>query len=186
MRKLSLPRRRTTAGQSVVEFALILPVMLILLLGIADFARVYTTMLSVESAAREAADYGTFGADRWRWDTWKNTEAEMQRRACVASSNLPDYEGLDDVCTNPSFDYCLTTSTGGTCDEFDDAKSCDDPDRAPPCTVTVTLTYDFHLLIPANFEVNGIRYGLPSTITLSRDSTFAMTDLTVATPAPGP
>jgi len=184
MRTLSLPRRHPAAGQSVVEFALVLPIMLILLLGIADFARVYTTMLSVESAAREAADYGTFGAERWRTDTYANTVVEMRRRACVASSNLSDYQGPDDACTNPGFAYCLTPAPGATCGPLDPVQACDDPDRATPCTVTVTLTYDFHLLVPANFEVNGIRYGLPATIALTRDSTFAMTDLTIATPAP--
>lgn len=167
--------------------------MLILLLGILDMARIYTTMLSVESAAREAADYGTtLGAGKWQDGAPRTaTEAEMQRRACVAASDLPDYVDPDNDpttgnCTNPSFDYCAITSTGGACGAYDPTAGCEDPLRAPPCAVTVTLTHDFHLLAPLNFEFMGVEYGIPSTLTFSRDSTFAMTDIDLAPGAPGP
>jgi hypothetical protein len=49
--------------------------------------------------------------------------------------------------------------------------------------VTVTLTHDFSLLAPLNFEFMGVEYGFPSTLTFERDSTFAMTDIDLA---PGP
>lgn len=173
------PGHDRARGQSVVEFAMVLPLMLVLLLAVADFARIYTTMLTVESAAREAADYGTFGAERWRTDTYLITEAEMERRACVASRNLPEYEGPDGDCANPSLDYCLDARGGLGCLPLDPAQTCDDPDRSEPCTLTVTLTYNYRLLLPLNFELFGATYGVPSSITFSRDSTFAMTDLTL-------
>lgn len=184
--------QRRPAGQSIVEFALVLPVMLILLLAIVDLARVYTTMMSVESAAREAADYGTtLGAVRWTDDGTRTvTETEMERRACVAASDLPDYADPDNDpqnggCTNPTFTYCIIASTGGPCSAFDPASGCEDPLRAPPCVVTVTLGYDFSLLAPLNFEFMGVRYGFPSTLSFERDASFAMTDIDLA-PTPGP
>ena len=81
----------------MVEFALVLPIMLILLFGILDLARVYTTMMGVESAAREAADYGTtLGAGKWQDGLPRaDTEAAMQHRACVAARNLTDYTDPD-------------------------------------------------------------------------------------------
>lgn len=184
--------KRGRAGQSVVEFALVLPLMLIMLLAIVDLARIYTTMMSVESAAREAADYGTtLGAGKWQDGTPRtSTEAEMQRRACVAASNLPDYADPDNDpttgnCTNPSFAYCIVASSGGPCSPYDPAAACEDPLRAPPCAVTVTLTYDFRLIAPMNIEVMGVQYGFPSSLDFERDSTFAMTDIDLA-PAPAP
>lgn len=168
----------------MVEFALVMPIMLILLVGIFDLARIYTTMVSVESAAREAADYGTtLGAGKWQEGAPRDdTVAEMKRRACVASKNLPDYGDPDNDpsngCVNPSFAFCVTPSVGGTCSAtIDPAAACDDPLRPTPCTVTVTLAYEFRLLAPMNIEFYGTRFGLPSTLTFARNSTFAMTDI---------
>lgn len=174
-------------GQSLVEFALVVPLMLIVLLAVLDFARIYTTMMSVESAAREAADYGTtLGAGKWQAGAPViGTVREMERRACVASRNLPDYRDPDGNpatgCANPQFDYCLTASVGGTCGPVNPAAGCENPLRSDPCTVTVTLTHEFKLFAPFNIEVSGIRIGLPSTITFQRDSTFAMTDIDLST-----
>lgn len=49
------PRSVEPRGQSLVEFALILPVLLILLLGVVDFGRAVAAYNSVSNAARTAA-----------------------------------------------------------------------------------------------------------------------------------
>jgi hypothetical protein len=173
--------RRSARGQSVVEFALVLPILVILMIGIIDLARIYTTMLSVESAAREAADFGTFGSQKWGAAVYSvpldGTEAKMEHRACVAASDLPDYVGPDDSCSNPTFSYQLSSDRGATWVDYDPALACDDPTREPPCWVKVTLQYDFRLLVPLNMEVFGVRYGIPNSLTFERSSIFAMTDL---------
>lgn len=43
-------------GQALVEFGLILPLLLILLLGIADFGRIFAASIIAEAAARNAAE----------------------------------------------------------------------------------------------------------------------------------
>jgi Flp pilus assembly protein TadG len=48
-------RRERSAGQSLVEVAFVLPVLLILLLGIFDFGRAIYAYNAVSNAAREAA-----------------------------------------------------------------------------------------------------------------------------------
>lgn len=181
--------RASRSGQSVVEFALVAPLLLILLVAIVDFARVYTTVMSVESSAREAADYGTtLGAAKWQSGAPLDANvAEMRKRACVAASNLPEYVGPDATCTNPTFSYCVTPDDGDpltneTCGPVNPADGCDNPLRATPCKVTTTVTYEFRLLAPVSVELQGVNFGLPTSITFVRDSTFAVTDIDVAAP----
>lgn len=181
---------RTERGQSIVEFALLFPLLVFLLVGIVDLGRIYTTMLSVESAVREAADYGAFDSSNWSAAQIATTEADMQRRACLASSNLPDYQGGTATCTNPGFSYLLSMDKGATWVDYATtaaaASPCDSTERKeggpgapPPCWVRVTLTYNFNLLVPLNFEVFGGQYGLPDSIAFTRTSTFATTDLSL-------
>jgi hypothetical protein len=170
-------------GQSVVEFSLVLPLLVFLMVGIIDLGRIYTTMLSVESAAREAADYGSFGAQRWDPAIYNvpvdGTLDQMKLRACTASSDLTDYVGPDTSCTNPSFDYDLSLDKGSSWQKWDAAMDCANTTRTPPCWVRATLSYDFKLLVPLNLEIFGVRYGLPTSITFRRVSIFPMTDLSL-------
>src|SRR5438270_2014630 len=50
--------RLSERGQSMVEFALVLPMLLVLLLGVADFARVFTSAIALEATTRDAAEVG--------------------------------------------------------------------------------------------------------------------------------
>ena len=51
------PRRpRRPTGQSLAEFALITPVLLMLVVIVADFGRVFAANLAIEAAARDAAE----------------------------------------------------------------------------------------------------------------------------------
>lgn len=49
-------RRRKASGQSLVEFVFVVPILLIILLTVADFARYFATGITAESAARNAAE----------------------------------------------------------------------------------------------------------------------------------
>jgi Flp pilus assembly protein TadG len=50
-------RSQHPAGQSLVEFALVLPVLLLLVLGAMDLARMFSTKITLTNAAREGANY---------------------------------------------------------------------------------------------------------------------------------
>ena len=75
------------------------------------------------------------------------------------------------------------TVKSGNVGAFDASAGCEETLREPPCRVTVTLSHDFRLLAPFNIEFLGVEIGIPTTISFTRDSTFAMTDIELA-PAP--
>jgi Flp pilus assembly protein TadG len=170
---------RSGAGQAIAEFAVVLPVVLLILIGIADLGRMYNSFEAIQSAAREAADFGAFDADNWAAVNVPTTVAEMERRACVAAagSHLQDYtstDPLDATCTNPTF-YCTLERNGNSTDcatsgGITDAVDCSDVTTEPPCTVHVRMAYQFHLLLAIP--------PFPTTITLDRHSYFRVSDLT--------
>ena len=187
-------------GQSLAEFVLVFPLMFVIFIAVADLARVYTTIISIESAAREAADWGSFESSNWTGPEWNpnsnrfKTIAGMIQRSCTAASNTPDYEeppGTVDheTCTNPSFEYALVDDLGV---DVTNDPTCADAGREPPCRVKVTLTHAFDLMIPLSISVRDVEIGFPSQLTVVRDSVFAMSDLKIpgapstATPAPTP
>ena len=49
-------------GQSLVEFVLVLPVLLILLLGIVEFGQIFFSYMVIQNASRDGARHGTVWA----------------------------------------------------------------------------------------------------------------------------
>jgi hypothetical protein len=163
--------RERSAGQGIVEFALVLPIALILMVAVADLGRIFTTVVTIESAAREAADFGAYGSGNWADANPAITLAAMEERACVASRHLTDYEGDATTCTNPQITVTLTEDDGSP------ATGCDDPDRpAGPCRIRVDLDYTFRLLTPIGIDINGVHLGLPESLDFTRTSIFANSD----------
>ena len=179
------PKRRSRSdrgrwsGQAVAEFAIIVPVMLLILLGIADFGRLFTSAVAVEAAAREAADFGSFDSSYWTPTNVATTVAEMERRACTAAagSHLEGYTTTDPVinatCTNPVFS-CGLERNGATTDcsgsgGFTNGVDCSDPTTEIPCTVHVRLVYQFNTLLSVG--------PMTGTFELDRDSRFRISNL---------
>ncbi|MGB7340524.1 MAG: TadE family protein [Phototrophicaceae bacterium] len=54
---MKLMKKQSERGQSLVEFAISLPVLILLLSGLVDFGRAYYTFIALEEAAAEAALY---------------------------------------------------------------------------------------------------------------------------------
>ncbi len=54
-------RLRSDTGQALAEFAMIAPILFILIFGIIDTARAYNAWVTVQGAAREGARFGVTG-----------------------------------------------------------------------------------------------------------------------------
>lgn len=65
-------------GQSMVEFVLILPVFLLLLLGMVDMSRILTANFVIENASRNAARIGVVS----------NSDADIVNAITTSTSNL--------------------------------------------------------------------------------------------------
>jgi Flp pilus assembly protein TadG len=166
-------------GQALVELALVIPLLLIMALAVFDFARVLSHAITLESAAREAADFG--GLYPWHWQdsaSAATTEAHMQTRACTAASTLTDYEG-DDPADIPPGDPVTCTNPTVTADLINDtayANCFDVPRDEVPCRVEVTLEYEFEVIVPLRLSFGDTVLGLPSSVDLTRTSTFAVSN----------
>jgi hypothetical protein len=154
-----LGRTAGERGQALVEFALILPVFLLIVLAVADLGRVYTTIVQDEAGTREAADYGAFRWWYWKSENMAMTQSEMVRRVCTAMIGQPDYVGASDgsSCTNP--EVTITMEGGGVCTP----PLTSNPD--PSCIIHVHTRYTFHLIL--RFPP------LPDSVTIERDSLYA-------------
>ncbi len=58
---LRLRRRADERGQTLAEFAMLVPLLVILIFGFVDVSRIYQSWVTIEGAAREGARYGVTG-----------------------------------------------------------------------------------------------------------------------------
>lgn len=173
-------QRRGDRGQGLAEFALIIPIMFLITVGVADFGRLFSAAVATEAGAREAADYGAFlGSDRWAASDspWPVNDEEMRRRVCAAASDLPGFANVSGDCTeNPTVTWEIL-SRNSTSSPYHPVNPAAPPDECggrigltDPCVVHVTVTFTFRpiLVIPP----------IPNQIQITREAWFAVSDLT--------
>jgi Flp pilus assembly protein TadG len=128
--------RRPPKGQSLVEFALILPLLIILLVGVIDVGRLVFAYNNANNAAREAG----------RTAIVNQTPATIREKAAQQASML----GLP--TTDPGgcpSDGGYTTADKGTCFVFlngDGTGPCSTP--AIGCTAVVSVKWRYQTLLP--------------------------------------
>jgi Flp pilus assembly protein TadG len=134
MKKL-LPFLRGDRGQSIVELALALPMLVFLLIGGADLARAFAIQIAVQNGARAGAeasaiDYTPTTAAAIAW-----TMQEMGRTP-----------GMNSSLCSPSTSTCTITVTRL---QADGVTACiQTPDVTTPCFFTVRVQYTFKTVIP--------------------------------------
>lgn len=99
----SRPRSRRANGQSLVEFALLLPVLFFFLLATLDFGRVYLGYINLQNLVRIGANFAANDPDAW---SSGDTAAQSNYRQIVlddAAATNCDLPGNPDVVAPPIF-----------------------------------------------------------------------------------
>jgi Flp pilus assembly protein TadG len=136
--------RRVSRGQALAEFALVLPLVLGLVGAGIDFSRGFEGSMTLQTAARNAAEAAAYGAT-----TPAQAEAIARSVVCTEAQRLPGFVagsgGAIATCTNPT--VAVTYASSATAPGANV--------RYPLVTVTVTTSLDFALTVPWPFLPNG-------------------------------
>ena len=158
--------RRRSRGQGLAEFALAVPVLMLILLICVDAGRLFYGHIAIHNATRVAANYAASHPDAWPSSATERAEYNAQIVRDTASLNC-DLGAIPD----PQF------SPNGP------------PPRSPGDgnTATVTLTCDFYPITPFIKDILGIKLTLSATDTFPiRSGMLAGIPLGVGVPTPTP
>jgi len=152
------PHAERRRGASVMELAVLLPLLLVLFIGIIDFGRVFYTAMTISHAARAGVQYGA-------QNNIRSGDFAGMRQAAQGSAG--DVAGV----TVTACRYCRCADGTGSCTNCTDGSDgcstgsgClnDCPTGAPQVFVRVTADKVFTTLFPYP--------GLPSTADLNRQA----------------
>lgn len=139
---------RRQRGQSLVEFALIVPVLLLLFMSVFDFGRAIYAFNSVSNAAREGA----------RVAIVDQTVVSGVPRAATEAANQATALGLDASDTDDVDVQYLTPDLGSAC-----------PSRDLGCVAQVRVQYQFQAITPIIGSIVGpITVGSTTQIPIER------------------
>jgi PKD repeat protein len=139
-------RRRRARAQALVEFALILPVFLFLVVMTLDFGRLFFSYVQIDNAAREGANFGqgaptdTVGITA-RVEQETNAQAQRGEGALTVTTSCANSVGGPIVCS---------AATGGA---------------GPGNTITVTVHLPFTFLTPLMNDFFGGSLGVDAAAT---------------------
>jgi PKD repeat protein len=138
--------RRRARGQSMVEFALVLPILFVLLLISIDFGRVYLGYINVQNMARIAANEAATNPEGWLNadpTVIASYRQQILEDARAINCDIPMSNGTLDASANPDF-------TGSNVGD----------------TATVRITCDFGVITPVISNIVG------GTVQVGGEATF--------------
>lgn len=147
------PHRERTRGQSLVEFALVVPLILFLTVIALDFGRIYLGWVNLQSMTRIAANIAANNPTAWTGAgdavVKAKYQAQIKNDAAATNCQLPLVSG---VRTAPAPTFSDTGANGASTDLGD--------------TATVAMSCTFNVITP------GISAILGSTVTVSSSAAF--------------
>jgi Flp pilus assembly protein TadG len=176
------PRRMSasSAGQSLIEFALILPLLVLLVVNVVNFGSFIYTWIEVSNAARAGAQYMIMSGDSLGRPR-QATSALITQLVHDDLGSLVNGAGATvRVCTNNNGVFDLTSGqidaagnpvpcAAGNTDTFVD------PEAGSYVLATVDVSYTWQPLIPLwEFPRLGIHATLPNNLTIHRTAVMRM------------
>jgi Flp pilus assembly protein TadG len=171
--------RRRGRGQTVVEFALILPVFLVVTLAVIDGSRAFTAQIELTNGVRNAALFAYKGNyNAWCRDPSDPTDADPGMPVTVA---CPTGTGSANYGADPAnlayriaaeasgMDRTLITLSQPLCGPGPGAPTSSCASVANPKYVTITATYRFTTLTPLLSQFWGGNITLTATSTARVD-----------------
>ena len=151
------PRRNHARGQTLVEFALILPVFLLLTLGVVDGARIFSAYIAITNGAREGALYAAQGTNYTKWCSTTSTVACPTGYVSGNQSTDPDniayrVQAESNGLTQASIILFAPTCDNGTC-------------NSSSANVTVSVQYSITLFVPLVSAIMGSPVVMTATTT---------------------
>ena len=131
-------KRRHEKGASAVEFALVLPLLLLILFGIIEFGFIFYDKAIVTNASREGARRGI---------VYSKNSAGIP--VAVPTSDITDI--VSSYCAS----YLVSLGTGSATPSTTITGNC----AVPGNSLTVTVTYPYSFLVLPNF-VSGLTGGI--------------------------
>ncbi len=164
--RCSLNGKCSCAGTALVELAIALPVLVVLVIGTADFARVFYYTIELENAARAGAQYGA--VDEIQAQSTADIKAAAQNAVQLNLGTIVVGVGQNAGC--PPADQ-----TSPTCQCFNDDGTAGAPGGVVACTSICTTGHLVETItVTASKTFNSISRlpGLPRSLNLCRSATF--------------
>lgn len=138
-----LDRLRSSAGQSLIEYALLLPLLLLLIVNVVNFAGFFYAWITVANAARAGADYAVLGGvSVGGFGRALPTVGDITSVITQDISSLPNRASLQvNVCQNRQGILDPLLCTGAAADP-----------ESPYALITIDVTYTYVPFIPAGFS----------------------------------
>ncbi len=149
---LSVKDKTKSRGQGIVEFALALPIFLVLVFGIIEFGRLLFTYAMVSSASREAARYGSaagYLGGVLRFQDCQGIEAAALRIGGIVGV---DASGIKIEYTKYDYDHDDNPDTAAITQTFE---------GCPP-TVPISLADRILVTVTREFQPIAILVNIPS------------------------
>ena len=159
-------RRSSERGSTIVEFAFIFVVTLILMFGIIDFARAVYSYHLLTFAAREGARFASVRGQEC---------TSLPAPSCPADQpHITDF--VKSIVQQSGIDQSAITVTYPVPDNPNNLPVCGTYWNYPGCAVDVQVTYDFNYIFPisfygaapVSFQAGTIHMGSTAEMTISR------------------